>query len=618
MSATVQYVAYLAILVALAIPLGGYMAKIMKGERVWLSPVLAPCERGIYRLLHIKSGEDMGWKKYAACAAAFNAVGFLILFFILRLQTLLPWNPEGAQGLSWHLAFNTAASFMTNTNWQTYSAEGTLSYFSQAVGLCVQNFVSAACGIAVLFALIRGFVRVKQHGVGNFWTDLTRVVLYILLPICLVSSLVLASQGVIQNFRPYETTGLLEPLQMTWVLDENGDQVVDADGSPLLTPITLENRDAPPALDQNGNPIVVTKQVLPMGPAASQISIKQLGTNGGGFQGTNSAHPFENPNALTNLIEMVFLLVIPVGLCFTFGKCVKDKRQGIAIFLAMFLCLIVALGVVAVNEQAGTPQLAQNGAVDIVSTDGQAGGNMEGKETRFGIATSSTWAAWTTAASNGSVNSMHDSYTPIGGMIPMLLMMLGEVIFGGVGCGLYGMIGFVILTVFIAGLMVGRTPEYLGKKIGSREMKMAVLVCLATPIAILVGSGLACLLPATAQALNNPGAHGLSEVLYNYASAGGNNGSAFAGMNCNTPFLNTSIGLVMIFVRFVPMLATLAIAGSMAEKKKVAESAGTLSTSNGLFVFLLIVIVLLIGVLSFLPALSLGPIAEYTSMIGLG
>lgn len=618
MSAVLQYVLYMAVLVGLAIPLGGYMAKVMKGERVWLSPVLGPCERGIYKLLRIDGKEDMGWKKYLGCALAFNAAGFLVLFLILMLQGFLPWNPEHVEGMSWHLAFNTAVSFMTNTNWQTYSAEGVLSYFSQAMGLTVQNFVSAACGVAVLFALIRGFIRVRERGVGSFWADLTRVTVYILLPICLVSSLVLASQGVVQSLKPYREVDLLEPVRMTCVLDEDGSPALSEDGSPLLEPITLDNADAAPALDGDGSPIVITRQILPLGPAASQISMKQLGTNGGGFQGTNSAHPFENPNALTNLIEMVFLLVIPVGLCFTFGRCVKDKRQGAAIFLAMFLCLTVALGVVAAQEQAGTPQLAQNGLVDIVSTQGQPGGNMEGKETRFGIATSSTWAVWTTAASNGSVNSMHDSYTPIGGMVPMLLMMLGEVIFGGVGCGLYGMIGFVILTVFIAGLMVGRTPEYLGKKIAPREMKMAVLVCLATPIAILVGSGIACLLPATAEAVNNPGAHGLSEILYNYSSAGGNNGSAFAGMGCNTPFLNVSIGMVMLFVRFVPMAATLAIAGSMVEKKKVAESAGTLSTCNAMFVFLLIVIVLLIGVLSFLPALSLGPIAEFTQMLGLG
>ena len=385
------------------------------------------------------------------------------------------------------------------------------------------------------------------------------------------------SQGVVQNFKPYETVSLVEP-------------IVLKDGT------------------------TVTKQIVPMGPAASQIAIKQLGTNGGGFFGVNSAHPLENPTPFSNLLEMISLLLIPAALCFTFGRNVKDKRQGFALFAAMTIVLVVCLGVVAFCEQNGTPQLAQNGAVNLTAVN-QAGGNMEGKETRFGIAASSTWAVFTTAASNGSVNSMHDSYTPIGGMIPMLLMQLGEVIFGGTGCGLYGMIGFAILTVFIAGLMVGRTPEYLGKKIEPFEMKMAVLVCLATPVAILIGSGIAALLPEVADSLNNPGAHGLSEVLYAYSSAGGNNGSAFAGFNANTVFLNVSIGLVMIFARFVPMLATLAIAGSMAKKKTVAVSAGTLSTCNVMFVFLLIFIVLLVGALSFFPALSLGPIAEFFEMI---
>lgn len=578
MSAVLQYGLYLAILVLLAIPLGLYIAKIFRGEKVFLSRILGPCENGIYKLLHIDAEEDMGWKKYALSALAFSGVSLLTLFLIHMCQGFLPLNPENAPGTSWHLAFNNAVSFVTNTNWQSYSAEGVLSYFTQMFGLTVQNFLSAAVGIAVLFALIRGFIRVKEQGLGNFWKDVTRVTLYILIPLCLVVSLCLVSQGVVQTFKEYETVDLLEP-------------------------VTLEDGT------------VVTRQVVPLGPAASQIAIKQFGTNGGGFNGTNSAHPLENPTPFSNLLEMLALLLIPVALCFTFGKCVKNKKQGIAIFLAMFLILAAALGCVAMAEQAGTPRLEQDGAVDL-GTVNQAGGNMEGKESRFGIATSATWAAFTTAASNGSVNSMHDSYTPLGGMIPMLLMMLGEVIFGGVGCGLYGMLGFVILTVFIAGLMVGRTPEYLGKKIEPREMKMAVLVCLATPIAILLGSGIAALLPQVADSLLNSGAHGLSEVLYNYSSAGGNNGSAFAGMNCNTPFLNVSLGLVMLFARFVPMVATLAIAGSLVEKKKVAESAGTLSTSNAMFVFLLIVIVLLIGALSFFPALSLGPIADYFQMLG--
>lgn len=568
---------YVIILVALAFPLGGYIGKVMNGEPVFLSRILKPAEQWIYRLLHVDAGEQMSWKKYALCTVVFSVFCLIGLMGMQMIQQFLPGNPENLPNPSWHLAFNTAASFMTNTNWQAYSGESTLSYFTQMMGLTVQNFVSPAVGIAVLFVLIRGFVQVRKEGLGSFWTDVTRILFYILIPLSVVLTLGQVSQGVVQNFKPYETVSLVEP-------------IVLKDGT------------------------TVTKQIVPMGPAASQIAIKQLGTNGGGFFGVNSAHPLENPTPFSNLLEMISLLLIPAALCFTFGRNVKDKRQGFALFAAMTIVLVVCLGLVAFCEQNGTPQLAQNGAVNLTAVN-QAGGNMEGKETRFGIAASSTWAVFTTAASNGSVNSMHDSYTPIGGMIPMLLMQLGEVIFGGTGCGLYGMIGFAILTVFIAGLMVGRTPEYLGKKIEPFEMKMVVLVCLATPVAILIGSGIAALLPEVADSLNNPGAHGLSEVLYAYSSAGGNNGSAFAGFNANTVFLNVSIGLVMIFARFVPMLATLAIAGSMAKKKTVAVSAGTLSTCNVMFVFLLIFIVLLVGALSFFPALSLGPIAEFFEMI---
>lgn len=581
MNVTVQMVVYCVILVLLAIPLGRYMGKVMNGEHVFLSGVLQPVERVIYRVLKIDPDEDMDWKKYSVCAAVFSVLSLFVLWAILCFQKFLPLNPEGIGGTSWHLGFNTAASFITNTNWQAYSGESTLSYFSQMLGLNFQNFVSAAIGIAVLFALIRGFVRVKKTGIGNFYADMTKTVLYILIPLSMAVSLVIASQGVPQTFKQYDEVQLLEP-------------------------VVVENED--------GTTTKVTKAVVPLGPGASQIAIKQLGTNGGGFWGNNSAHPFENPTPLSNLFEMISLLLIPAGLCFTFGRNVKDKRQGIAIFLAMFIMLAVALVVVGYNEQAGTPQLAQDGSV-YMGTEGQAGGNMEGKETRFGIATSATWATFTTAASNGSVNSMHDSYTPLGGLVPMLLMQLGEVVFGGTGCGLYGMIGFAIMTVFIAGLMVGRTPEYLCKKIEPFEMKMAVLVCLATPIAILVGSGIAALLPSTHDSLNNPGAHGLSEMLYAYSSAGGNNGSAFAGFNANTPFLNVSIGLVMLFVRFLPMLATLAIAGSLVGKKKVAVSSGTLPTHNAMFISLLIFVVLLVGALSFFPALSLGPVAEFFQMI---
>lgn len=573
-----QYGIYLLILVVLAIPLGNYMGKVMNGEKVFLSKILVPCENAIYKVLRIDKEEDMGWKKYAFSALAFSIISFVVLFLLHMFQGFLPLNPENLPGTKWDLAFNNTVSFVTNTNWQSYSGESSLSYFTQMMGLTVQNFVSAAVGIAVLFALIRGFIRVKEKGIGNFWTDLTRTVLYILMPLSIVVSLVLVSQGVVQNFKPYETVSLLEP-------------------------ITLEDGT------------VVTEGIVPLGPAASQVAIKQLGTNGGGFFGVNSAHPLENPNALSNLFEMISILLIPAALCFTFGRNVKDKRQGIAIFLAMGIMLVAALGIIGVNEQNATPQLAMNGQVDLDSID-QPGGNMEGKEARFGIATSTTWSAFTTAASNGSVNSMLDSYTPLGGMFTMLQMQLGEVIFGGVGCGLYGMLGFAILTVFMAGLMVGRTPEYLGKKIEPFEMKMAVLVCLATPIAILIGSGIATLLPSMADSLNNGGAHGFSEILYAYSSAGGNNGSAFAGFSANTPFLNVSLGLVMLFARFVPMICTLAIAGSLVQKKKVAESAGTLPTHNAMFVCLLIFVVLLVGALSFFPALALGPIAEFFQMLG--
>lgn len=581
MNVALQMIIYCVILVVLAIPLGSYMGKVMNGERVFLSRLLLPVENLIYRVLRIDKEEEMGWKKYSVCTAVFSVMSLAVLWAILCFQNLLPLNPQGMGKMSWHLGFNTAASFTTNTNWQAYSGESSLSYFSQMIGLNFQNFVSAAVGIVVLFALIRGFVRVKERGLGNFYTDMTRTVLYILIPLSVVVSLAIASQGVPQTFKQYDEVQLVEP-------------------------VVVEQED--------GTAAEVTKGVVPLGPAASQIAIKQLGTNGGGFWGNNSAHPFENPTPLSNLFEMISLLLIPAGLCFTFGRNVKDKRQGVAVFLAMFIMLAAALAIVGCSEQAGTPQIAQDGAV-YMGTEGQAGGNMEGKETRFGIATSGTWAVFTTAASNGSVNSMHDSYTPFGGLVPMLLMQLGEVVFGGTGCGLYGMLGFAILTVFIAGLMVGRTPEYLCKKIEPFEMKMAVLVCLATPVAILVGSGIATLLPSTHDSLNNPGAHGLSEVLYAYSSAGGNNGSAFAGFNANTPFLNVSIGLIMLFVRFLPMFATLAIAGSLAAKKKVAVSSGTLPTHNAMFIFLLIFVVLLVGALSFFPALSLGPVAEFFQMI---
>ena len=603
MSTVIQYILYLAVLVVLAIPLVAYIKKIMNGEKTFLSKILTPCENAVYKVMRVNKEEQMNWKKYAVSVLVFSGIGLVFLFLLQLLQGVLPGNPQGLPGVKWDLSFNTAVSFITNTNWQAYSGESTLSYLTQALGLTVQNFVSAATGIAVLFALIRGLIKVKTDGLGSFWVDMTRIVIHILIPLNLVISLLLVGGGVVQTLKGAETVSLVEPI------------AVSADGTILENAkINLETETVTVDGQVTPDAEIVTEQFVPMGPAASQVAIKQTGTNGGGFNGVNSAHPLENPNAFTNIIEMISLLLIPAALCFTFGSAVKNKKQGIAIFMAMFICLVLALGTVAVSEQLATPQLAQDGNVNISMTD-QAGGNMEGKETRFGIASSSTWAVFTTAASNGSVNSMHDSYTPLGGMVTMLLMQLGEVIFGGVGCGLYGMLAFAILTVFIAGLMVGRTPEFLGKKIEPYEMKWSVFVCLATPIAILIGSGIAAIVPSVADSLNNGGTHGFSELLYAYSSCGGNNGSAFAGFNANTVFLNISLGLVMLFARFLPIIGTLAIAGSLAGKKKIATTAGTLSTTNAMFVFLLIFIVLLVGALSFFPALALGPIAEFFQSI---
>ena len=602
MSTVIQYILYLVVLIILAIPLGAYIKKVMNGEKTFLSKILTPCENAVYKVMRVKKDEQMNWKKYAVSVLIFSGIGLVFLFLLQLLQGVLPGNPQGLPGVKWDLSFNTASSFVTNTNWQAYSGESTLSYLTQALGLTVQNFVSAATGIAVLFALIRGFIKVKADGLGSFWVDITRIVIHILIPLNLVIAVCLVGGGVIQNLKGAETVSLVEPIAVS----AEGEILENAEIDLKTNTVTVDGKKIEDAE-------IVTEQFVPMGPAASQVAIKQTGTNGGGYMGVNSAHPLENPNAFTNLIEMLSILLIPAALCFTFGSAVKNKKQGIAIFMAMFICLALALGTIAVSEQAATPQLAQEG-VNVSMID-QAGGNMEGKETRFGIATSSTWAAFTTAASNGSVNSMHDSYTPLGGMITMLLMQLGEVVFGGVGCGLYGMLAFAILTVFIAGLMVGRTPEFLGKKIEPYEMKWSVLVCLATPIAILIGSGIAAVVPSVADSLNNSGAHGFSEILYAYSSAGGNNGSAFAGFNANTVFLNVSLGFVMLFVRFLPIIGTLAIAGSVAGKKKIATSAGTLSTTNAMFVFLLILIVLIIGALSFFPALALGPLAEFFSNV---
>ena len=582
-----QCLLYILLLALLAWPLGTYMGKVMDGEPLWLQKILAPCERGIYRIMGVDPTERMSWKRYLGCVLLFSLVSIAALVLLLMEQHSLPLNPQGIVDTSWHLALNTAVSFASNTNWQAYSGENSMSYLAQMAGLTVQNFVSAAVGIAVLFALIRGLRSGRGTSLGNFWSDATRVTLYILVPLSLVLSLLLIWQGVPQNLSPYKTVALLEPMQ-------------------------TEER------------ATVTEQMVPMGPQASQVAIKQLGTNGGGYNGVNSAHPHENPTPVANLLEMLSLLLIPAGLCFTFGRQIGDMRQGLAVFLTMTLLLSAAIGFAAWAEQNATPQLVQAGQVDVTAranllghagNNMQAGGNMEGKETRFGIANSAIWAAATTAASNGSVNAMHDCLTPVGGLVPMVLMQLGEVVFGGVGSGLYGMLAFVLLTVFMAGLMVGRTPEYLGKKIEPYEMKMAVVVCLTTPVAILMGAGIMSLVPQVVASLNNALPHGFSEILYAATSAGANNGSAFGGLNANTPFLNVLLSVLMLTGRFVPIAAILAIAQSMAGKKTVASSSGTLSTCNGMFVFLLIFVVLLVGALSFFPALALGPVAEHLQMV---
>ncbi|MCH5144245.1 potassium-transporting ATPase subunit KdpA [Desulfovibrio sp. UIB00] len=589
-----QCLLYIILLALLAWPLGIYMGKVMDGEPFWLQKVLAPCERGLYRVMGINPAEQMGWKRYLGCVLAFSSVSIAVLMLLLMAQGNLPLNPQGISDTSWDLALNTAVSFVTNTNWQAYSGENAMSYLAQMAGLTVQNFVSAAVGFAVLFALIRGLRAQKAEasggpdtsatpavsGLGNFWADATRATLYILVPLSLALSLLLIWQGVPQNFSPYKTVALLEPL-------------TTEDGA------------------------TVTEQMVPMGPQASQVAPKQLGTNGGGYNGVNSAHPHENPTPLANMLEMLALLLIPAGLCFTFGRQIRDMRQGVVIFIAMTLLLTAAIGFTVWAEQSATPQLAQTGQTDLAARSGllaQAGGNMEGKEARFGITGSAIWAAATTAASNGSVNAMHDSFSPLGGLVPMVLMQLGEVVFGGVGSGLYGMLAFVLLTVFMAGLMVGRTPEYLGKKVEPFEMKMAVVVCLTTPVVILIGDGLMSIVPQVVDSLNNALPHGFSELLYAATSAGANNGSAFAGLNANTPFLNVLLSALMLAGRFVPVAAILAAASSMAGKKTVAASSGTLSTSNGMFVFLLIFVVLLVGALSFFPALALGPVAEHLQM----
>jgi potassium-transporting ATPase potassium-binding subunit len=535
----------------------------------------------------------MDWKMYTIALLIFSAISFLVVYSLLRLQELLPLNPQHFGPTSPDLAFNTAISFTTNTNWQNYSGETSLSYLTQMVGLTVQNFVSAAAGMAVLVAFIRALARRQTTKLGNFWVDLTRTTLYILLPLATIVALLLVSQGVVQTFSPYKQVTLLQPTSYEQpILDANGNQVTDSQGNPAMETVPL------------------TTQLLAFGPAASQIAIKQLGTNGGGFFNANSTHPFENPTPLSNFLEMLAILLIPAALTYTFGKMVGSTRQGWAILAAMLLLLWVPLGLSLATEQTGNPALITLG-VDQTASATNPGGNMEGKEVRFGITNSSIWETATTAASNGSVNSMHDSYTPLGGLAALWMMMLGEVSFGGVGSGLYGMLVFVIVAVFVAGLMVGRTPEYLGKKIESYEMKMASLLILIMPITVLVLTAIAVMTGAGKATIFNPGPHGFSEVLYLFTSQGNNNGSAFAGIGANNPFYNLTGGIAMIIGRFFLAVPTLALAGSLAKKKKTPEGAGTLPTHTPLFVAWLIAVVILVGALNFFPALALGPIVEH-------
>jgi K+-transporting ATPase ATPase A chain len=553
-------------------PLGAYMARVYQGERTILSRFLAPVERLIYVILGVSGSEEMDWKVYTFAMLQFNFFGMVFLYLIQRFQGMLPINPQRLATISPDLAFNTAVSFVTNTNWQNYGGESTLSYFTQMLGLTVQNFLSAATGMAILIALIRGIVRHTAKTIGSFWVDLTRSVLYILLPLSFLLAVLLVSQGVVQTFAPYKVVDLLQPYTAV-------------DGQ------------------------VIQQQVLAVGPVASQVAIKQLGTNGGGFFNVNSSHPFENPTPLSNFLEMLSILLIPGALCYTYGKMVNDTRQGWAVLVAMTIVLGIMLGVSVEFEQGGNPVLTGLG-VDQHASNLQPGGNMEGKEMRFGIVNSALWATLTAAASNGSVNTMHDSFTPLGGLAPMWLIQLGEVIYGGVGSGLYGMLAFVIIAVFVSGLMVGRTPEYLGKKIEAYEMKMAAMIVLIPPILVLIGTALAVTTSTGRSAIYNSAPHGFSEVLYAFSSAGNNNGSAFAGLSANNPFYNLTLGLAMLFGRFGLAIPTLAIAGSLVRKKKIPASAGTLPTHTPLFVIWLIAVVIIVGALSFFPALALGPIAE--------
>jgi potassium-transporting ATPase potassium-binding subunit len=581
---------YLAVTLLLAWPLARWITALAQGR---VPRWIAAIERPLFRLAGIRPDEGMGWKQYAVALLVFNFIGVLAVYALQRLQGVLPLNPQGLGAVTPDSAFNTAVSFVANTNWQGYGGESTMSYLTQMLALTVQNFLSAATGIAVVFALIRGFASRLSGHVGNFWADIVRCTLWLLLPLSFLLAVVFVQQGVIQNFDGYKTVQTIEAQDyQTPKLGADGQPLKDAQGQPVM-----EHQ-------RTG------EQQLAMGPVASQEAIKMLGTNGGGFFNANSAHPYENPTPLTNLLQIVAIFVIPAALCLSFGQLVGDRRQGVAILAAMSALFIAGVLVATPAEQAGNPLVAAQG-VDLQASELQAGGNMEGKETRFGISASALFAVVTTAASCGAVNAMHDSFTPIGGAVPLVMMQLGEVVFGGVGTGLYGMLIFAILAVFIAGLMIGRTPEYLGKKIEPFEMKMSAVAILVTPIVVLAGTAIAVLSGDGKAGIANPGAHGFSEILYAFTSAANNNGSAFAGLSANTPFYNTLLGIAMWLGRFLVIVPVLAIAGSLAAKKRIPVGEGTLPTHGPLFVVLLIGTVLLVGLLNYVPALALGPVVEH-------
>ena len=594
----VQLAFYLVVLIGLAKPLGLYMARVYQGEPALLNRAGAPLERFLYRIAGVDPAREMRWTQYAIAMLLFNLLGFLGVYALQRLQGVLPFNPQSMPAVSPDSSFNTAISFITNTNWQGYGGESTMSYLTQMLALTVQNFVSAASGMATLVAFARGFARRNSQTLGNFWVDLTRSTLYILLPLSLVLAVVLVSQGMPQTFSAYPTVPTVEATDYdNPKLDSAGQPVKDDKGNPVTEKATMK------------------EQQIAVGPVASQVAIKQLGTNGGGFFNVNSAHPYENPTPLSNFLEVLSILLISGALCYTFGVLVKDTRQGWALLATMTVIFVAFLALCTWAEQSGNPALAKMG-LSPVATDAQPGGNMEGKDVRLGVVNSALWATATTAASNGSVNAMHDSFTPLGGLVPMWLIQFQEIIFGGVGSGLYGMLVFAIIAVFVAGLMIGRTPEYLGKKIESFEMKMAAVTILVPPFLVLMGTAIAVMVDPGKAGVANPGAHGFSEILYAFSSASNNNGSAFAGISANTPFYNTALGVCMFFARYWLAVPTLAIAGAFAAKKTVPPGLGTLPTHTPLFVVLLASTVIVVGALTFVPALALGPIVEHLAMIG--